>query len=392
MSLEKGGAEMSVPRCASVLVILSVVGVIGPARHDASTQGPIEPVNDLPNPYETIADWGRLPEGRAWGSTGAVNVDPDGASIWAVERCGSFSWQSSGSVSCAGSSLPPVVKFDASGKLVGAFGGGLFIFPHGLHVDRDGNVWVTDSRAATPAELERFPDAKGKGHTVVKFSPDGKVLLTIGTPGVRGDPPANLNEPCDVITAPNGDILIAEGHSGQGARGGAASPDRVSRISRFSKDGTFIRSFGRLGSGPGEFMTPHALAIDARGRLFVADRGNNRVQIFAGDGTFIAAWSQFGRPSDVHVDRDDILYVADAESGRRYYPGWSRGIRIGRATDGKTTYLIPPHPTDTPEGMSGEGVTVDAKGNVYAAQVGTDGGPRAVRGLTKYVRRAPLFP
>jgi DNA-binding beta-propeller fold protein YncE len=278
-----------------------------------------------------------------------------------------------------------VLKFDASGKMTKSFGAGLFIFPHGLHVDREGNVWVTDSRGATEAELKQFPDAKGKGHTVVKFSPEGEVLLRLGTPGVRGDPPENLNEFCDIITTPNGDILVAEGHSGQNTK---AAPATTSRISLFSKDGMFIRSWGRLGSGPGEFKTPHALAYDARGRLYVADRGNNRVQIFEPDGTFVTAWSQFGRPSDIHIDGNDVVYVADAESSQRYRTDWRRGIRIGRAADGLVRFLIPPHPTNSPEGMSGEGVTVDAQGNVFAAEVGTDGGPEAVRGLTKHVKRS----
>jgi sugar lactone lactonase YvrE len=214
------------------------------------------------------------------------------------------------------------------------------------------------------------------------------VLLTLGKPGVAGNPPEFLNEPCDVITTPGGDILVSEGHSGQNR---TPAPTTVSRISQFSKDGTFIRSWGRLGSGPGEFKTPHALAFDARGRLYVADRGNNRVQIFDQDGKFVAEWSQFGRPSDVHVDANGVLYVADAESSRRYGTEWRRGIRIGRAIDGVVTYLIPPHKTDSPEGMSGEGVAVDAQGNVFAAEVGTDGGGQAVRGLTKHVRRTPLF-
>jgi sugar lactone lactonase YvrE len=281
-----------------------------------------------------------------------------------------------------------VLKFDSSGKLVRSFGGGVFIFPHGLHVDREGNVWVADSRAATPEELAKFPDARGKGHRVVKFSPEGKILMTIGKDGVAGDPPEHLNEPCDIITMPNGDILVAEGHSGQNTK---PRPGTVSRISQFSKDGKFIKTWGRLGSGPGEFRTPHALAFDARGRLFVADRGNNRVQILDQDGKHLETWTQFGRPSDVHVDANGIVYVADSESGPRYYPGWSRGIRIARASDGKTTYLIAPHRTDRPEGMSGEGVTVDTKGVVYSAEVGTDGGSQAVRGLTKYVARNPLF-
>ena len=205
-------------------------------------------------PYEAVRNWGTLPEGRIWGSTGAVNVDRDGTSIWAIERCGSHSWQAAGG-SCAGSNLPAVLKFDASGKLVRSFGGGIFIFPHGLHVDRDGNVWVADSRAATAEELAKFPDAKGKGHRVIKFSPEGKILLTIGTGGVAGNAPDHLNEPCDIITMPNGDILVAEGHSGQNTK---PRPDTVSRISQFSKDGKFIRTWGALGSGPGEFKTPHA--------------------------------------------------------------------------------------------------------------------------------------
>lgn len=365
---------------------LLLVGLIVLSAELVSTQKQVSPPNDLPSPYETVRNWGTLPPGRTWGSTGAVNIDRDGVSVWAIERCGSFSWQTNGRVSCAGSNLDPVIKFDASGKTMTTLGGGRFIFPHGLHIDRDGNVWVTDSRAATEAELKQFPDAKGKGHTVVKFSPEGKVLLTLGTPGVAGNPPESLNEPCDIITMPNGDILVSEGHSGQSNK---PAPTTVSRISQFSSDGKFIRGWGRLGSGPGEFKTPHAMAFDASGRLFVADRGNNRVQIFDRDFKFVAEWPQFGRPSDVQIDANGVLYVADAESSRRYGTEWRRGVRIGRVADGVVQYLIPPHQTDNPEGMSGEAVAVDAQGNVYAAEVGTDGGAQAVRGLTKHVKRAP---
>src|SRR5262245_28329770 len=293
--------------CASVAAAVAAVSGQGTA-----------PVNDRPNPYSTVEGWAKLPTGRMWGSTSAVDIDHDGKSVWVAERCGSNS--------CAGSNLAPVLKFDGSGRLLRSFGAGLFIFPHGIHVDRDGNVWVTDGRSANPDELKHFPDAKGKGHTVVKFSPDGKVLLTLGTPGVAGNPPENLNEPCDVITMPNGDILISEGHSGQSNK---PAPTTASRISQFSRDGKFIKSWGRLGSGPGEFKTPHAMAFDASGRLYVADRGNNRVQIFDRDFKFVAEWPQFGRPSDVAIDANGVLYVADAESSRRYGTEWRRGIRIG---------------------------------------------------------------
>jgi sugar lactone lactonase YvrE len=346
-------------------VIIAVIALNGASAY---TQSDVQPVNDLPNPYQTIRNWGNLPEGRTWGSLSAVDIDPDGKSIWAAERCGANS--------CAGSNLPAVLRFDASGKLLKSFGAGMFIFPHGIHVDKEGNVWVTDARAATPDELQKFPDAKGKGHSVVKFSPEGKVLLTLGKPGTAGDSPA-LNEPCDVVTAPNGDIFVSEGHSGQNAN---VPPNTVGRISKFSKDGKFIKAWGKLGSAPGEFRTPHALAFDSRGRLFVSDRGNVRLQIFDQDGKFLAEWKQFSRVSGIHIDKDDTLYAIDSESSATSHPGWKKGVRIGSAKDGKVRFFIPGHQTAAPEGAAGEGVTVDAAGNVYGAEV-------TVRGLTKYAKR-----
>ncbi len=239
----------------------------------------VEPVNHLPNPYETVRNWGSLPDGRAWGSVPAVEIDPDGRSLWVLDRCGTQSWQSAGLSSCAGQTLPPVMKFDTrTGELLEAFGSGLFVFPHALHVDREGNVWVADSRTATREELARFPDAAGKGHQVIKLSPTGEVLLRLGTAGQAGDPPERLNQPMDVAVAANGDVFVAEGDHGGNA---------VARISKFSADGTFIGSWGRPGSARGELRIPHGLAFDAEGRLYVADRGNHRVQIFAQDGTYV---------------------------------------------------------------------------------------------------------
>jgi hypothetical protein len=347
----------------AAVVVLSGIGIGGQSR--------VQPTNDLPNPYQTIETWGTLPEGRTWGSTSAVDIDPDGTSIWVGERCGANT--------CAGSDLPVVLKFDASGRLVKSFGGGMFIFPHGFHVDRDGNVWVTDARAANGQELEKSPNAKGKGHVVVKFSPDGKILLTLGKPGVAGDPPEALNEPCDVVTAPNGDIFVADGHSGQNANAG---PTTVGRIVKFSKDGKFIKTWGKWGSAPGEFKTPHGVAFDSRGRLFVADRGNVRLQIFDQDGRFLEEWKQFSRLSGIYIDKNDVLYGADSESNSRSNPGWQRGIRIGSARDGKVTAFIPdPEPNPDKAGTSGaEGVAADAAGHIFGAEVG----PRMVK---KYVKK-----
>ena len=331
------------------------------------------PSNDLPNPYQTIAPWGDLPDGRTWGALNAVAIDNDGVSVWVANRCGAnpdippgespFAYDS-----CAGSTVAPIMKFDSSGKLLKSFGAGLFIFPHKIYVDADNNLWVVDARSANDRERKKNPDEKPKGHVVVKFSPNGKVLLTIGIAGVAGNPPQALTEPTSVVTAPNGDIFIAEGHSGQYP---GAGPDSVARISTFTKDGKFIKSFGRWGSAPGEFKTPHDIAMDSQGRLFVADRGNMRIQILGQDGAFIAEWAQFSRPSGVYI-RDDMIYVADSESNGlpfAIHPGWKRGIRIGSLKDGHVLYRIP-DPLEMEGTSAAEGLAVDAKGNVYGGEVG----------------------
>lgn len=349
------------------LSLLLVVALAFAGRGIAG-QGAVQPTNDLPNPYKTVEGFFRLPEGRTWGATSAVDIDVDGRSIWVAERCGANS--------CAGSTLDPVLKFDPSGTLVRSFGAGLFLFPHGIHVDREGNVWVTDAQGPDGKD----PKREGKGHVVYKFSPEGKLLMTLGKLGVAGDGTGPLlNEPCDVVTGPNGDIFVADGHSGQNPK---APPDTVARIVKFRKDGTFVKSWGKLGSAPGEFRTPHGLAMDSRGRLFVADRGNNRIQIFDEDGKFLEEWKQFSRLSGIYIDRNDMLYGADSESNSRTNPGWKRGIRIGSARDGKVLFFIPdPVPDPDKAGTSGaEGVAADVDGHVYGAEVG----PRA---LKKYVKQ-----
>jgi sugar lactone lactonase YvrE len=333
------------------------------------------PVNEAPNPYKTIADFFKMPAGRTWGSTSAVEIDKDGRSIWVAERCGANT--------CLNSDLDTILRFDANGALVRSFGKGLMIFPHGILVDRDGNVWVTDGqdnlpRAARGAPADApLPPAPAKliGHQVFKFSPDGKLLMTLGKaggnqPGKPGDPDS-FYQPNDVAVAPNGEIYVSEGHGGAN-----------SRIVKFSKDGKFIAEFGHKGAGRGEFDQPHALAFDSKGRLFVGDRGNNRIVILDQKGEVIDMWPQFSRPSGVYIDRNDVLYVADSESESvsRNHDGWKRGIRIGSTKDGKVTAFIPDPVEKATTTSAAEGVAVDRDGNVYGAEVG----PRA---LKKYVRR-----
>ena len=321
----------------------------------------IYPMNDLPNPYSSEDEWVSLPGGRTWGSTAGVDIDPDGRHIWAIDRCGANS--------CAASDLDPILKIDPAGNVVTAIGGGMFLFPHGLHVDRDGNVWVTDARGPN----RENPATAGRGHVVIKLSPDGEVLLTLGRSGSPGDGRGPLlNTPNDVVTDADGNIYVGDGHGGQNL---TAPPETVARIVKFDRTGKFITSWGRLGSGPGEMRTPHAVDIDSQGRLVVGDRGNNRLQIFELDGTYIGELRQFGRPSGIYIADDDTIYVADSESlfANSQNPGWITGIRVGSLRTGIVDYLIHGQVMAYPNGSNPEGVAVDAAGNVYGAVVSQGG-------------------
>jgi sugar lactone lactonase YvrE len=339
------------------------VAVLLVARALQAQQVQFEPTNKAPNPYQTVVGWAQLPEGRTWGSLSAVEIDRDGVSIWVAERCGANS--------CAASHLPPIMKFDSTGKLVKAFGEGLLLSPHGIHVDREGNVWVTDCACTGPRPAT--PDTT-RGHQVIKFSPDGKLLMTLGKAG-GARVPGFFWQPNDVLVAPNGDIYVAEGHSD--------ADSANARILKFDNNGKLVRSWGVRGPGSGQLMQPHALAMDSRGRLFVGDRSNNRILILDQDFNHLATWHQFSRPSGIYIDRNDVIYVADSESGsvNAAHKDWMRGIRIGNARDGTLTAFIPdPDTTSTRGTKAAEGVAADARGNIYGAEVG----PRA---LKRYVRK-----
>lgn len=312
------------------------------------------------SPYLAYPGWGDLPDGREWGATSAIYPANDGRHMWVAERCGANL--------CVGSDVDPVLLFDLEGNLVRSFGAGLIAWPHGIFVDADDNVWIADAVGYAPV-----PD--GWGHVVYKFSPEGELLMTLGRKGVAGAGKDTFRKPNDVVVAPDGTIFVADGH------GSGPDAPANNRIVKFAPDGTYLMEFGMPGGDDGELDEPHAIAMDSKGRLFVGDRANSRVQIFDQDGNHLDTWTQFGRPSGLYIDADDILYVADSESNARRNAGWKRGIRIGSVEDGFVDAFIPdPEPNQDESGTSGaEGVAVDAEGNVYGAEVG----PRQV---VKYVR------
>jgi streptogramin lyase len=362
-----------VQRSHLVIAISLATILVGRADAQAGGSATMPPTNDAPNPYETITGWAKLPEGRTWGSTSAVEIDKDGVSIWVAERCGQNS--------CTNSNLPAILKFDANGTLVKSFGAGILNFPHGIHVDRDGNVWVTDGQDSRPRGRRGEPPppvadpAAIHGHQIFKFSPDGQLLMTLGTKG-GGRDSLFFWQPNDVLVAPDGNIFVAEGHS--------SAANSVARLLKFDRTGKLIKTFGKFGSGgPLEFDQPHALAMDSRGRLFVGDRSNNRIQILDQEGNHLETWYQFSRPSGIYIDAQDRIYVADSESGsvgNGRPRTWTRGIRIGSAKDGSITAFIPDPAQGPPSTSSAEGVAADKNGIIYGAEVGE-------KALKRYVRK-----
>lgn len=293
--------------------------------------------------YDIDETFFKLPSGRSIGATSGLAIDPSGEYFWVFDRCAS--------TNCRGSSIAPIMKFDRHGEHLLSFGADLFQRPHGLFVDSDGNVWVTDDVGSRDIDTV----SKGKGHQVFKFSSEGELLMTLGKPGIAGNGPDTFNMPSAVLVAPNGDIFVGDGHG----------PASNARIVKFNSRGEYLMTWGSFGDGPHQFHTPHALAMDSAGRLFVGDRGNKRVLIFDQSGNFLDEWKQFGRPSGMFIDTNDLLYVADSSSSNNAQsnPGFEEGIRVGSVTDGRITLFL----QDPDASGSQEGVVADSAGNIYGS-------------------------
>jgi DNA-binding beta-propeller fold protein YncE len=310
------------------LVGAAVVAAFAMTGKQAQADDP----NSAPNPYQVVENWAKLPDGRHWGMAIGVDVDRDGTSLWVFDRCGGKT--------CVGSSVAPIQKFDATGRQVVSFGSGLINWPHGLFAAPDGSVWITDGQAGN-----------NKGETVLKFAPDGRVLMTLGKPGVAGDGHDELNGPSDVLVAPNGDIFVADGH---GTVAPDLPPDTITRIIKFTPDGKFIKAWGSLGSGKSQFRNPHALVFDSKGRLLVADRVNGRIQVFDQTGKWLTEYHAFNHPSGLFILPDDTLYATD------YNSEGQKGIYIGSAKTGQVKYFVP-------DAEAGEGVALGPDGTLYGA-------------------------
>ena len=323
-------------------------------------------ISTMANPYRVTPNWPRLGDIKPGA---AIGIIPDGkGGTWLHHR-----------------SEPPILHLDASGAVDRRFGNGMFVQAHGFCQDRDGNFWAGDS-----GPFADNPATKDRGFQLFKFSPDGKVLLSLGKAGVSKAGTDTFIGPTACAIAPNGDIIVADGHW---PRPTDAQQDG-DRVVRLKTDGTLVAQYGKMGTAPGEFMGPHALAFDSQGRLFVADRSNNRVQIFDRDMQFVDEWRHFGRPSGIAILRDDTLIVADSESSQFIggppqapegggnvvrNPGWGNGIRIGSAKDGSLRYFV--------QGTRPEGMGADNEGNVFAGLTGNCDASPSGGCLQKWVKK-----
>jgi len=342
-------------------ILLAVMAMLPWAAVAQPADQPKAEPNPKTNHYAEVPGFFKMPAGRSMGSSSAVMGDSKG-NIWVVDRCAANS--------CVDSPLNPIMEFDAKGNFIKSFGAGLLQFAHGFTIDSKDHLWITDG---VP------PGGKGKlGHAVLEFDTNGKLLRTMGKPGEPGSAPDHFTEPNAVLVAPDGTIFVSQNHTN--------NYKGQPRVIKFDASGKFIKEWGSSGTGPGQFGMPHCLAMDSKGNLYVGDRDNNRIQVFTQDGKLLGQLTQFGRPSGIVIDRDDVIYVTDSESknkeGYGHNPGWKRGIRIGSLKDGKVTDFIPDTYPD-PEGSGtsgGEGIWADGKGAVYSAQV-------EQKAVVKYTKR-----
>ena len=367
--------------CAVLFLAVYVVPNSSAALSAQAKAGNIVTGEGFPNPAPHVTrNWGQLPAGRKWGTSAGIDIDPKDGNIWAYERCGAGT-AGGGPVGCDNTPLDPVFKFDRhTGAVLANIGKGVMVTPHGISVDKDGNVWIADF-ANNKAET--------KGQQVHKFSPKGEKLLSLGIAGKAGNADGQFNQPNDVVVGPDGSIYVSDGHDAQGMITAAQIADGLkrgatSRISKFTKDGKFIKSWGSIGVKHGEFRTPHALMFDAKGRLWVADRGNHRIEIFDQEGKYLESRYSFSRPSGFFI-KGNTLYVIDSESAPLSHPNWHDGVRIGPVDEDRVTGYIPPFDREDrlQQGTAGEGVAVDADGNVFAAE-GPNSIVQAGGAFTKY--------
>jgi DNA-binding beta-propeller fold protein YncE len=231
-----------------------------------------------------------MPDGWKFGRVSSVATAPNG-DVFVFQR---------------GKKADPVIVFDSKGRYLRSWGKGLFGNPHAIRIDPEGHVWITDNG----------------DHQVMKFTAKGERLLTLGVKGQAGTDERTFNRPTDIAWAPNGDFYVSDGYGN-------------SRVVKFSKDGKYLKTWGKRGTGPGEFNLPHSVAVDKKGQVYVADRENNRIQIFDPEGRFLKQWTHLGSTQNLFITPAGELWIItfrDAVEIRTYDCLSGRIMKVDLAT------------------------------------------------------------
>lgn len=263
-------------------------------------------------PHQVVSGWPDLPMGWNFGETASVDINSRGH-VFVFHR-----------------GPHPLLEFTPAGKFVREIGEGLFISAHGLRIDKQDNIWAVDVG----------------GHMVVKFNPQGRVRLVLGSKGRPGEDDASFNQPTDVGFSASGDIFVCDGYGN-------------SRVMKFSKDGRFLKSWGRKGTAPGQFDLPHAIVVDKTGKVYVGDRENRRIQIFDSEGNFLRQWSHLGSPWGLYIIPEPAIYMTDGYAGRLVKLDVEGNVLGTLGSPGKLRghFSFPHH------------LAVDSNENIYVAEI-----------------------
>jgi peptidylamidoglycolate lyase len=289
--------------------------------------------------YRVVHGWPVLPEGEVLGSVAGVGVDSRGE-VFVFHRAGR-TWPKSDVLDLTPIPRPTVDIFDGhSGILLRRWGADLFAMPHGLTIDDHDNVWLTD------VALQQ----------VYKFSPDGRLLLTLGERGVAGADARHFNRPTAVAVADDGSFYVSDGY-------------KNTRVMKFSVDGKFLFQWGTKGAGPGQLDLPHWVALDASGNVYVADRENQRIQVFDSAGHYMSQWAgkQLGRPYAIAIDKRGTAYIADGGDQPDGPP--DRSAWVLAHLDGTPLVRVGRFGNYDGQFEMAHSIAVDGKGAVYVGDI-----------------------